>query len=82
MPSKQIFGGVQEEEGVQSDQTFYDEYDDHCSCSNFLDADWLSSSENSEEEICGRYLLIPRLSQHKHAGLLGNISCELSSLNN
>ncbi|KAM1274661.1 hypothetical protein ACFX2I_024507 [Malus domestica] len=54
MPRKQIFCGLQEDECLQSDHIIYDEHDDDCNLSNILDVDWLSSSGNSCEEICGR----------------------------
>ncbi|KAK9923817.1 hypothetical protein M0R45_032217 [Rubus argutus] len=55
MPCKQLFDGMQEDQCLNSDHIYYDEHDDDCNFSNFLDADWLSSSGNScEEEMCGR----------------------------
>ncbi|XP_050101756.1 phosphoinositide phosphatase SAC2-like isoform X1 [Malus sylvestris] len=54
MPCKQLFGGLQEDECLQSDHIIYDEHDDDCNLSNFLDVDWLSTSGNSCEEECGR----------------------------
>ncbi|CAN0877763.1 Phosphoinositide phosphatase SAC2 [Linum grandiflorum] len=44
---KQLFEDVEED---QHDRICYDEHGDACSCSNFLDLDWLSSSEVSCEE--------------------------------
>lgn len=59
MPCKQLFDGMQEDQCLNSDHIYYDEHDDDCNFSNFLDADWLSSSGNScEEEMCGRYLFL------------------------
>ncbi|KAB2613126.1 phosphoinositide phosphatase SAC2-like [Pyrus ussuriensis x Pyrus communis] len=54
MPCKQLFGVLQEHECHLSDHIIYDEHDDDCNLSNFLDADWLSTSGNSCEEECGR----------------------------
>ncbi|KAF5176272.1 Phosphoinositide phosphatase sac2 [Thalictrum thalictroides] len=51
MTRKQIFTTM------QSDKIYFDE--DALNCSNFVDFDWLSSSENSgEEELCERSALI------------------------
>ncbi|XP_062008802.1 phosphoinositide phosphatase SAC2-like [Rosa rugosa] len=55
MPCKQLFDGMQEDQCLNSDHIYYDEHDDDCNFSNFLDADWLSTSGNScEEEMSGR----------------------------
>ncbi|CAB4272227.1 unnamed protein product [Prunus armeniaca] len=55
VPCKQLFSGMQEDQCLQSDNSFYDEHDYDCNFSNFLNSDWLSSSGNScEEETYGR----------------------------
>lgn len=60
VPCKQLFSGMQEDQCLQSDNSFYDEHDYDCNFSNFLNSDWLSSSGNScEEETSGRYLFLP-----------------------
>ncbi|XP_043817914.1 phosphoinositide phosphatase SAC2 isoform X2 [Manihot esculenta] len=48
MPRMQLFKDIGEEY-YESDPICYDEHGDACSCSNFLDLDWLSSSGNSCE---------------------------------
>ncbi|KAL9405839.1 hypothetical protein Peur_002811 [Populus x canadensis] len=53
MPCRKIF----EDEKCQyfeSDHICYYEHGDACSCSNFLDKEWLSSSGNSCEDLCDR----------------------------
>ncbi|KAJ9179451.1 hypothetical protein P3X46_011239 [Hevea brasiliensis] len=50
MPHRQLFKDMGEDEYFESDHICYDEHGDACSCSNFLDLDWLSSSGNSCEE--------------------------------
>ncbi|CAN1287334.1 Phosphoinositide phosphatase SAC2 [Linum perenne] len=47
MTPKQLFEDVEED---QRDRICSDQHGDACSCSNFLDLDWLSSSEVSCEE--------------------------------
>ncbi|XP_050383838.1 phosphoinositide phosphatase SAC2-like [Argentina anserina] len=54
MPRKQLFDGLQEDQCLNSDHIYYDEHDDDCNFSNFLDADWLSSSGHSCEEMSVR----------------------------
>ncbi|XP_048233913.1 phosphoinositide phosphatase SAC2 isoform X2 [Ricinus communis] len=49
MPRRRLFKDIGEDE-FDSDHICYDEHGDACSCSNFLDLDWLSSSGNSCEE--------------------------------
>lgn len=49
MSRKQFFKFMQEEQFLERDLISYDE-DDECNFSNFMDADWLSSSGNSCEE--------------------------------
>ncbi|KAF2297205.1 hypothetical protein GH714_019411 [Hevea brasiliensis] len=50
MPHRQLFKDIGEDEYFESDHICYDEHGNSCSCSNFLDLDWLSSSGNSCEE--------------------------------
>ncbi|KAJ8756175.1 hypothetical protein K2173_024722 [Erythroxylum novogranatense] len=50
MSSRQLFKDVEEEESVESNHICFDEHGDACSCSNFLDLDWLSSAGNSCED--------------------------------
>ncbi|KAF2300907.1 hypothetical protein GH714_018172 [Hevea brasiliensis] len=50
MPRQQLFKNTGEDEYFDSDHICYEEHGDACSCSNFLDMDWLSSSGNSCEE--------------------------------
>ncbi|XP_061361812.1 phosphoinositide phosphatase SAC3-like [Gastrolobium bilobum] len=55
MPRRELFGDMQRERCLESDNIYYTEYQDSFSCSNFVDLDWLSSSGNScEEEPCDR----------------------------
>ncbi|CAL1376299.1 unnamed protein product [Linum trigynum] len=49
MTPKQLFEDIGEDQ-YESNPICYDEHGDTCSCSNFLDLEWLSSSGNSCEE--------------------------------
>ncbi|XP_042967760.1 phosphoinositide phosphatase SAC2-like isoform X2 [Carya illinoinensis] len=52
---RQLFKDVLEDQCPESNHICYDDHGDACTCSNFLDVDWLSSSGNScEEEIYER----------------------------
>ncbi|WCJ39343.1 Phosphoinositide phosphatase family protein [Euphorbia peplus] len=50
MPRRQLFKDIEEQDFSESNHICYDEHGEACSCSNFLDLDWLSSSGNSCEE--------------------------------
>lgn len=50
MPCKQLFREKLERQFLESSHICYDDNDDECNFSNFIDADWLSSSGNSIEE--------------------------------
>ncbi|KAL3598565.1 hypothetical protein D5086_006483 [Populus alba] len=55
MPCRKLFKDVEEYQCFDSNHICYDEHGDACSCSNFLDMDWLSTSGNScEEDLCDR----------------------------
>ncbi|XP_011036522.1 PREDICTED: phosphoinositide phosphatase SAC2 [Populus euphratica] len=55
MPCRKLFKDVDECQCFESNHICYDEHGDACSCSNFLDMDWLSTSGNScEEDLCDR----------------------------
>jgi hypothetical protein len=55
MPCRKLFEDVEEYQCFESNHICYDEHGDACSCSNFLDMDWLSTSGNScEEDLCDR----------------------------
>jgi hypothetical protein len=55
MPCRKLFKDVEEYQCFESNHICYDEHGDACSCSNFLDMDWLSTSGNScEEDLCDR----------------------------
>lgn len=55
MPCWKLFKDTGEGRYFENDHICYDERGDACSCSNFLDLDWLSSSGNScEEDLCDR----------------------------
>ncbi|CAK7356460.1 unnamed protein product [Dovyalis caffra] len=54
LPCRKLFKDVEEYQYFESDHVCYDEHGDACSCSNFLDMDWLSSSGNSCEDLCDR----------------------------
>ncbi|XP_010425810.1 PREDICTED: phosphoinositide phosphatase SAC3-like [Camelina sativa] len=47
MPRKQLFGDVQKVHRFGSDQVYFGGEEDMSSVSNFVDIEWLSSSENS-----------------------------------
>ena len=53
---KQLFRFMPPDERfLECDHISYEEHDDKCNFSNFMDADWLSSSANScEDETCDR----------------------------
>ncbi|CAK8567459.1 unnamed protein product [Lathyrus sativus] len=54
-----IHGGVGMDQYCKSDHISYEEHEDACDYSNFLDVDWLSSSGNSlEEELLERSISI------------------------
>lgn len=46
MPRKQLFGDVKKVHRFGSDQVFFGGEEDISSVSNFVDIEWLSSSEN------------------------------------
>ncbi|XP_038708878.1 phosphoinositide phosphatase SAC2-like isoform X2 [Tripterygium wilfordii] len=50
MASRRLFGELEIDPFFEREEICYDEHGDACSCSNFLDMDWLSSSGNSCEE--------------------------------
>ncbi|KAL9376592.1 hypothetical protein Peur_030712 [Populus x canadensis] len=50
MPRRQLFGDLQRDRYLESDQVCFSEHGDTFNCSNFVDIDWLSSSGNSCEE--------------------------------
>ncbi|KAH8514173.1 hypothetical protein H0E87_007140 [Populus deltoides] len=52
--SRKLFEDVEEYQCFESNHICYDEHGDACSCSNFLDMDWLSTSGNSCEDLCDR----------------------------
>ncbi|KAF5726112.1 phosphoinositide phosphatase SAC3-like isoform X1 [Tripterygium wilfordii] len=55
MPRRQLFGDVQTERCLESDDIHYSEHGDMFNCSNFVDLEWLSSSGNScDEELYER----------------------------
>lgn len=55
MSRRQLFRDMLEDQCPENDQICYDDHGDACTCSNFLDVEWLSSSGNScEEEIYER----------------------------
>ncbi|KAL9350541.1 hypothetical protein Peur_057796 [Populus x canadensis] len=54
MPCRKLFEDVEEYQCFESNHICYDEHGDACSCSNFLDMDWLSTSGNSCEDLCDR----------------------------
>ncbi|XP_030968163.1 phosphoinositide phosphatase SAC2-like isoform X3 [Quercus lobata] len=52
---RQLFRDMLEDQCSESNYICYDNHGDACTCSNYLDVDWLSSSGNScEEEIYER----------------------------
>jgi hypothetical protein len=56
MPRRHLFGDLQRDRYLESDQVCFSEHGDTFNCSNFVDIDWLSSSGNScEEEPFERY---------------------------
>lgn len=56
---RQVYGGTGKDQYCENDHICYDEHEDANDCSNFLDVDWLSSSENScEEELLDRSISI------------------------
>ncbi|KAJ6731296.1 POLYPHOSPHOINOSITIDE PHOSPHATASE [Salix purpurea] len=50
MPRRHLFGDVQRDRYLESDQVCFSDHGDAFNCSNFVDIDWLSSSGNSCEE--------------------------------
>ncbi|XWS70129.1 hypothetical protein CRYUN_Cryun03dG0022700 [Craigia yunnanensis] len=50
MSRRQLFGVVQRDRCLETDQIFFSEHGDGFNCSNFVDLDWLSSSGNSCED--------------------------------
>lgn len=57
MCSRHLHENMQDDHEV--DHICHDEHGDSCSCSNFLDMDWISSSGNScEDELCERYFYL------------------------
>jgi len=55
MSRRQLFRDMLEDQCSESNYICYDNHGDACTCSNYLDVDWLSSSGNScEEEIYER----------------------------
>ncbi|XP_010535792.1 PREDICTED: phosphoinositide phosphatase SAC4-like isoform X2 [Tarenaya hassleriana] len=69
MPSRQLFGEVQKVQHVGCDRSYLSDQEDMCSVSNFVDIEWLSSSENlCENELFDRPL-----------GLAGYSTAEMSS---
>ncbi|XP_022146568.1 phosphoinositide phosphatase SAC2 isoform X2 [Momordica charantia] len=55
MCSRPLHGNMQDDQMLEDDHICHDEHGDSCSCSNFLDMDWISSSGNScEDELCAR----------------------------
>ncbi|KAB5514176.1 hypothetical protein DKX38_028082 [Salix brachista] len=50
MPRRHLFGDVQRDRCLESDQVCFSDHGDAFNCSNFVDIDWLSSSGNSCEE--------------------------------
>lgn len=50
MSRRQLFRDMLEDQCSESNHICYDDHGDACTCSNFLDVDWLSSSGNSCEE--------------------------------
>lgn len=67
---RQVYGGTGKDQYCENDHICYDEHEDANDCSNFLDVDWLSSSENSCEEE-----LLDRCSSET---LFGKLACMLS----
>lgn len=58
MPQRQLFGQVQIDRSLGSDNV-HSEHGDGFSCSNFVDIDWLSSAGNScDGEPFERYFFI------------------------
>lgn len=57
--TRQLHANMQDDQMLEDDHLCHDEHGDSCSCSNFLDMDWISSSGNScEDELCERYFLL------------------------
>ncbi|KAL4039328.1 hypothetical protein IC575_002980 [Cucumis melo] len=53
--TRQLHANMQDDQMLEDDHLCHDEHGDSCSCSNFLDMDWISSSGNScEDELCER----------------------------
>uniref|UniRef100_A0A6N2L093 SAC domain-containing protein n=1 Tax=Salix viminalis TaxID=40686 RepID=A0A6N2L093_SALVM len=50
MPHRHLFGDMQRDRYLESDQVCFSDHGDAFNCSNFVDIDWLSSSGNSCEE--------------------------------
>lgn len=48
--SRQLFRDMLEDQCSESNHICYGDHGDACTCSNYLDVDWLSSSGNSCEE--------------------------------
>jgi hypothetical protein len=67
---RQVYAGMGKDQHYENDHICYDEHEDANDCSNFLDVDWLSSSENSCEEE-----LLDRCSSET---LSGKLTCMLS----